>query len=112
MPLKNRKKNRGQAYCITLLLLYTHPVPRPTIIEYENAFYHVMNRGRGSQTIFHDRAYYLLFLETLNESHERFDTVFHAYCLMGNHYHLLIETPRANLGRIMLHINGISYTAL
>lgn len=82
-------------------------MPRPIRIEYENAFYHVMNRGRGRQTIFHDRVYYQLFLATLAESHERFDAVFHAYCLMGNHYHLLIETPGANLGRIMRHINGI-----
>jgi len=82
-------------------------MPRPTRIEYENAFYHVMNRGRGRQTIFHDPAYFQLFLDTLKEAHERFDAVFHAYCLMGNHYHLLIETPNANLGRIMRHINGI-----
>ena len=46
-------------------------MPRPTRIEYENAFYHVMNRGRGRQTIFHDRNYFQLFLETLKESHEQ-----------------------------------------
>lgn len=68
-------------------------MPRPIRIEYENAFYHVMNRGRGRQTIFHNSAYYRLFLATLKEAHERFDAVIHAYCLMGNHYHLLIETP-------------------
>lgn len=44
---------------------------------------------------------------TLAESHARFDAIVHAYCLMGNHYHLLIETPRANLDRIMRHINGV-----
>mgnify|MGYP000618004595 CR=1 FL=1 len=82
-------------------------MPRPTRIEYENAFYHVMNRGRGRQTIFHDSSYFQLFLETLSESHDRFDAMIHAYCLMGNHYHLLIETPQANLGRIMRHINGV-----
>lgn len=82
-------------------------MPRPTRIEYKNAFYHAMNRGRGRQNIFHDSGYYPLFLETLKEAHERFDAVIHAYCLMGNHYHLLIETPGANLGRIMRHINGV-----
>ena len=82
-------------------------MPRPTRIEYENAFYHVMNRGRGRQAIYHSDDYYYAFLETLKESHERFDAIIHAYCLMGNHYHLIIETPRANLGRIMRHINGI-----
>lgn len=82
-------------------------MPRPDRIQYENAFYHVMNRGRGRQKIFHGAKYYESFLATLAESHVRFDAVVHAYCLMGNHYHLLIETPRANLDRIMRHINGV-----
>lgn len=82
-------------------------MPRPKRIEYENAFYHVMNRGRARQTIFPDRRYYQAFLETLGEAHERFHCVIHAYCLMGNHYHLLLETPLANLSRIMRHINGV-----
>lgn len=82
-------------------------MPRPIRIEYEHAFYHVMNRGKSRQLIYHDRRYYQAFLETLAEAEERFDAVFHAYCLMPNHYHLLIETPSANLGRIMRHINGV-----
>ena len=82
-------------------------MPRPTRIQYEHAFYHVMNRGRGRQRIFHGEAYYQAFLKALEEAHQRFDAVIHAYCLMANHYHLLIETPRANLDRIMRHINGI-----
>ena len=82
-------------------------MPRPERIEYENAFYHAMNRGRGRQNVFHDEPYYQAFLDTLAEVHQRFNCVFHAYCLMGNHYHLLIETPDANLGRIMRHINGV-----
>jgi len=82
-------------------------MPRPARIQYKNAFYHVMNRGKGRQTIFHDENYYEAFLDTLKESHDRFDAVIHCYCLMSNHYHLLIETPRANLDRIMRHINGI-----
>lgn len=82
-------------------------MPRPLRIEYEHAFYHVMNRGRARQLIFHDEGYYQAFLDTLGEAQQRFDCVVHAYCLMGNHYHLLIETPNANLGRIMRHINGV-----
>lgn len=82
-------------------------MPRPARIEYENAFHHVMNRGRNHQTIFHDTAYFEAFLYTLQEANEQFDAVFHAYCLMDNHYHLLIETPKANLSRIMRHINGV-----
>ncbi len=66
-----------------------------------------MNRGRGRRLIFHDDRYYLAFLETISEAQARFQCLMHAYCLMGNHYHLLIETPQANLGRIMRHINGV-----
>ncbi|MDH5803443.1 MAG: transposase [Gammaproteobacteria bacterium] len=80
---------------------------RPQRIEYENAFYHVMNRGKGRQTVFHGASYFQAFLDTLEEVHNRFNCIIHAYCLMGNHYHLLIETPNANLGRIMRHINGV-----
>jgi putative transposase len=80
---------------------------RPIRIEYENAFYHVMNRGRGRQTIFHGEVYYQAFLDILGGACERFDCIVHSYCLMGNHYHLLIETPKANLSRVMRHINGV-----
>jgi putative transposase len=80
---------------------------RPLRIEYENAFYHVMNRGRARQFIFHDEAYYLAFLETISEACTRFKCIVHAYCLMGNHYHILIETPKGDLSRIMRHINGV-----
>ena len=82
-------------------------MPRPQRIEYENACYHVMNRGRARQTIFHDERYYQTFLDTLAEAHQRFHGIIHAYCLMGNNYHLLLETPDANLGRMMRHINGV-----
>ena len=60
-------------------------MPRPPRIEYENAFYHVMNRGRRRQMIFHNDKYYQLFLATLVEAQQRFQSVIHAYCLMGNH---------------------------
>lgn len=82
-------------------------MPRRARIQYEHAFYHVMNRGRGRRWIYDGKAYYEAFLKTLEEAHERFDARIHAYCLMGNHYHLLIETPLANLDRIMRHINGV-----
>jgi len=80
---------------------------RPIRIEYENAYYHVMNRGRGHQAIFKNDHYYHAFIDTLSEASERFDLVVHGYCLMGNHYHLLLQTPHANLGRVMRHINGV-----
>jgi len=82
-------------------------MPRPIRIEYEDAYYHVMNRGRNHETIFHSKEYYQAFLKTLEEAHQRFGVQILCYCLMSNHYHLLIKTPNANLGRAMRHINGV-----
>ncbi|GJL52529.1 MAG: hypothetical protein NPIRA01_37560 [Nitrospirales bacterium] len=82
-------------------------MPRPQRIAYNHAVYHVMNRGRARHTVFHDTQYYHAFLDTLTEVHIRFHGVIHAYCLMGNHYHVLLETPKANLSRIMRHLNGV-----
>ena len=82
-------------------------MPRPQRIEYPDAYYHVMNRGRGRQSIFHSEAYYQAFLETMKEASSRFGMEVHAYCLMGNHYHLLIKTPLGNLSRCMRHVNGV-----
>ncbi len=76
-------------------------------IEYENAHYHVMNRGRGRQKIFHDDDYVMAFLTALAEAHERFGLQIHAYCLMENHYHLLVKTPEGNLQRAMRHVGGV-----
>ena len=80
---------------------------RPLRIEYEDAFYHVMNRGRGRKTIFHDNAYYEAFLACLTEANVRFGLEVHAWCLMGNHYHLMVKTPRGNLSRALRHIDGV-----
>ena len=80
---------------------------RPLRIEYKDAYYHVMNRGRGRQKVFRGDAYYSAFLETVSEACERFGLEVHAYCLMGNHYHLLVKTPYANLQRAMRHIGSV-----
>jgi putative transposase len=82
-------------------------MPRPMRINFENAYYHVMNRGRGRQTIFHGDDYYQNFLACLEEASERFKLEVIAYCLMGNHYHLFVKTPLANLDRCMRHVNGL-----
>jgi REP element-mobilizing transposase RayT len=66
---------------------------RPLRIEYEDAYYHVMNRGKGRQRVFHDSTFYEALLKGLTEAHLRFGLEVHAYCLMENHYHLLIKTP-------------------
>jgi REP element-mobilizing transposase RayT len=80
---------------------------RPLRIEYKNAYYHVMNRGRGRKAVFHDERYYAAFYQGLSEAHQRFGLEIHAWCLMGNHYHLLVRTPRGNLSRAMRHVNGL-----
>jgi putative transposase len=82
-------------------------MPRPLRIEFENAWYHVMNRGASHQPIYQIKKHRYLFLEILAEANELFGIEIHGYCLMDNHYHLLIKTPRGNLSRAMQHINGI-----
>ena len=68
-------------------------------IEYDHAFYHVMNRGKGRRDIFHDDRYFRAFLDTVAEAQKRFNAVIHCYCLMRNHYHLLIELSREAVDR-------------
>ncbi|WP_193331074.1 transposase [Pseudoalteromonas ulvae] len=80
---------------------------RPLRIEYENAFYHVMNRGRGRENTFLSDDDFKYFLYCIEQASLRFNIEVHSYCLMTNHYHLLIKTPDANLGRAMKHINGL-----
>ena len=80
---------------------------RPLRIEYPGAWYHVMNRGRRGEDIFSGREDYHLFIALLQETSAMFDIKISAYCLMSNHYHLLVQTPAANLSRSMRHINGV-----
>jgi len=80
---------------------------RPLRIEYEGALYHVTSRGNAGTNIFLDDGDRARFLETLKSVVDRFDWICHAYCLMGNHYHLLVETPQPNLSRGMQHLNGV-----
>lgn len=80
---------------------------RPLRIEYEGAWYHVMNRGAQHRTIFENDDHRQYFLTLLAEVSERFDADIHAYCLMGNHYHLMVRTPAGNLQRIMRQLNGV-----
>jgi putative transposase len=74
---------------------------RPARIEFPGAYYHVMNRGRARQNIFHNASDFEQFLATLEEASSRFSTEAYAYCLMTNHYQLLIKTPIGNLQRAM-----------
>ena len=80
---------------------------RPLRIQYPDAWYRVMNRGRRGESVFHNGTDYLGFIELLKESVEMWQVRIAAYCLMRNHYHLLVQTPEANLSRCMRHINGV-----
>lgn len=82
-------------------------MPRPLRIQYANAWYHVMNRGAGRKRIFKKNLHREMFLNTLKECHQMFNLKIHAYCLMSNHYHLLVSTPDANLSRAMRHLDGV-----
>jgi REP element-mobilizing transposase RayT len=66
-------------------------------IEYAGAVYHVMNRGDRREAIFEDDRDRQRFLETVTEACQKTAWQIHAYCLMSNHFHLVIETPQANL---------------
>ena len=80
---------------------------RPLRIEYPDACYHIMNRGAAKQIIFHDSKHYQLFIRLLDELHKRFHIKIHAYCLMPNHYHILLQTPLANLSHAMRHLDSL-----
>jgi putative transposase len=80
---------------------------RPLRIEYPGALYHVMTRGNGKQKIFRNDKDRQTFLDLLNHIRARFRFICHAYCLMDNHYHLIIETPDGNLSWGMRQLNGV-----
>jgi len=80
---------------------------RPLRIEYAGAFHHVMNRGLERREIFRDEKDCEAFLSLCLDIHKRFKVILHAYSLMPNHYHLMVETPEGNLSRAMRHLDGV-----
>ncbi len=82
---------------------------RPLRIEYPGAFYHVTSRGNERKDIFKTDSDREKFLSYLESATDRYKAAIHVYCLMSNHYHILLETPSGNLSQIMRHING-AYT--
>lgn len=80
---------------------------RPLRLEFAGALYHVTARGDRREAIYEDDVDRQRFLDVLAGVVERFNWRLHAYCLMGNHYHLLIETPDANLSKGMRQLNGV-----
>lgn len=80
---------------------------RPLRIEFIGGLYHVTARGDGREDIYLSDADRRLFLAVLSDVVDRFNWTIHAYCLMSNHYHLLVETPDANLSKGMRQLNGV-----
>ena len=72
-------------------------MPRKVRIEYPGAIYHVMSRANGKGNIFETDVDRQDFVKTLAETCQKTGFEVHAYCLMRNHYHLVLETPNANL---------------
>ena len=80
---------------------------RPLRLEYPGAVYHVTSRGNHRQITFPDDEHRTAFLGIMTTALRRFNMICHAYCLMDNHYHLLIETPEGNLSQGMRQVNGV-----
>jgi putative transposase len=82
-------------------------MPRKLRIQYPGAIYHVMNRGDQRENIFRGIADHGMFLSTLGEACAKTEWQVHAYCLMRNHFHLVIETPQGNLVAGMKWLLGV-----
>jgi len=80
---------------------------RPLRLEFEGALYHVTARGDRQEPIYENKSDRVAFLDVLCDVCGTCNWICHAYCLMDNHYHLIIETPDANLSRGMRQLNGI-----
>lgn len=103
-----RGRKRGQVrFCLLCDCLLYKNMSRPLRIEYPDAWYHVMNRGCRSENIFFDDEDREAFIKVLEETADLWNFRIAAYCLMSNHYHLLLQTPDGNLPRGMRHINGV-----
>ena len=83
---------------------------RPLRITFPGAFYHITSRGNEQKVVFKSKRDREKFLEYLESATRRYDALIHAYCMMDNHYHLMLETPSGNLPEIMRHINGVYTT--
>lgn len=104
---KGSSKGVMSAVGLLFLVCYKTRMSRPLRIEFPGAWYHVMNRGRRRENIFLGPQDYEIFIKLLQETDESWNVKIAAYCLMSNHYHLLVHTPVGNLSRCMRHINGV-----
>jgi len=74
-------------------------MPRQLRIDYPGAIHHVLSRGDRRENIYHDEVDRQDFLKTLAETCQKTDWQVHAYCLMSNHFHVVLETPQREFGR-------------
>jgi putative transposase len=79
---------------------------RPLRVEYAGALYHITSRGNERRKIFLEDGDRKKFLEILGDYNDRYGILIHGYVLMDNHYHVILETPRGNLLKVMHGING------
>ncbi len=80
-------------------------MPCPVCIDFENGIYHVYNRGVNKQSIFCDDDDRWYFIKLCKIANLKYSIEFLAFCLMGNHYHLFVHTPQANLSKVMKYID-------
>jgi len=85
----------------------SHEMARPLRLVFAGALYHVTSRGNRREAVYEDDADRRLFMSLLDQVCDIHNWLCHAYCLMGNHYHLLVETPDANLSKGMRQLNGM-----
>lgn len=104
---KSQKRQKGSGLELSDIGDYATQMARPLRLEYPGAIYHVTSRGNARQPIFADDQDRQLWLSVLAQVIERAHWRCHAYCLMDNHYHLLIETPDGNLSAGMRQLNGV-----
>jgi REP element-mobilizing transposase RayT len=81
-------------------------MPRPLRLDFPGAHFHVTARGVARQEIFLDPSDRRCYLKVLHTACDRYGGICHAYCLMGNHYHLLLESADGRLSSVMQHLNG------
>ena len=82
-------------------------MPRAPRLKILGATYHVMARGNRKQVIFESERDRIKFLQILSDAVERYGVLLLAYCLMGNHFHLVVVTPRANISAFMRQVDGV-----
>jgi putative transposase len=80
---------------------------RPLRIQYDGALCHITSRGNARKAIYRDEEDRRIFLDILFNVNKRYNWICHAYCLMNNHYHLIIETPDGNLSKGARQLNGV-----